>query len=107
MVSEHADGKQNMSHNAKVKDLKEGVIKTDGSEHEHMCGCRKRDTQTATHTHTVGLGISVMEGFRSMETTGWLVSAAEKQIALGPKLLYSTTLTSNTHTHTHTQSQNT
>lgn len=60
---------------------------------------------TDSDTHTVGLGISVMEGCRSMETTGWLVSAAEKRIALGPKLLYSTTLTSNTHTHT--QSQNT
>lgn len=71
-----------------------------------------------TRTHTVGLGVSVVEGCRSMETTDWLVSAAEKRIALGPKLLYSTTLTSNTHTHSYrhaaehtvthtTQSQNT
>lgn len=64
--------------------------------HTHM----RAHTHTHVRAHTQWVGVSVVKGCRSMETTDWLVCAAEKQIALGPKLLYSTTLASNTHTHT-------
>jgi len=70
--------------------------------HEREWETHHADTHTHTHTHTVGLGVSAAAGCRSMETTDWLVSTAEKRIALGPKLLYTLTSKTQTHTHTHT-----